>query len=102
MTLAEFLHRWSTAAASERANKDAFCIDLCRLLNVPPPNPSTGNPEQDTYAFEADALKRHAGKANSVGKIDLYKEGCFILEAKQGSDGKSKKRGRASEAPRAM
>ena len=91
----KFIAKWSASAAAERANKDAFLIDLCELLNVPKPNPATGDPEKDTYIFERDALTPHEGGTVSVGKVDLYKEGHFILEAKQGSEQDSKKVGTA-------
>ena len=37
----------------------------------------------------------HEGETVTVGHIDLYKEGCFILEAKQGSEKGSRKLGTA-------
>jgi hypothetical protein len=95
MTLDEFIARWLKSGASERANKDLFLTELCDQLATDHPDVATGDAETDRYVFEADAVKRNAGKANSVGKMDLYKEGCFIFEAKQGSDVKAKKRGTA-------
>jgi hypothetical protein len=62
---------------------------------VPRPDPATGDPELDRYTFERDALIVDEGEKRSIGKMDLYKEGCFILEAKQGSDEGSKKVGSA-------
>ena len=50
---------------------------------------------KDTYIFERDTLTPHEGGTISVGKVDLYKEGHFILEAKQGSEKESKKVGTA-------
>jgi hypothetical protein len=41
---------------------------------------------RDAYVFEADAVVPHEGGTVTIGKIDLYKAGCFVLEAKQGSD----------------
>ncbi len=35
------------------------------------------------------------GEAPAHGRIDLYKEGCFLLEAKQGSSAASRKIGTA-------
>jgi hypothetical protein len=90
-----FISRWSASAASERANKDSFLNDLCDVLDVPRPMPATGDPEKDSYVFERDATLVHEGSPVSVGHIDLYKEGCFILEAKQGSEKGSKKLGTA-------
>lgn len=90
-----FIAKWAASGAAERANKDFFLIELCDLLDVPRPNPTTGDPDQDVYVFEADARTPHEGGTVSIGKADLYKEGCFILEAKQGSEAGSKKVGTA-------
>ena len=90
-----FTAKWSASGAAERANKDAFLLDLCDLLGVPRPNPATGDPERDRYTFERDALIVDEGEKRSIGKMDLYKEACFVLEAKQGSDEGSKKVGSA-------
>jgi hypothetical protein len=95
MDLLEFVARWSESAAAERANKDAFLIDLCDVLGVPRPDPAKGDPEQDLYVFERDSLIAHEGEKVTIGKIDLYKDGCFILEAKQGSGPDAKKLGTA-------
>jgi hypothetical protein len=95
MKIEEFIAKWSASGAAERANKDAFLINLCSVLGVPPPDPVTGNPEKDLYVFEKDAILVHEGKPSTVGKIDLYRHQKFILEAKQGSDAGSKKHGTA-------
>lgn len=90
-----FVARWSKSAAAERANKDAFLLELCDVLDLPRPEPTTGDPAHDRYVFEHDAQILHEGGRVTIGKIDLYKEGALLLEAKQGSDEKSKKRGTA-------
>ncbi len=95
ITFTVLIEKWSASAAAERANKDAFLIDVCDALGVPRPNPSTGDPDQDTYAFERDAQLINEGAKISVSHMDLYKEGCFILEAKLGSETGSKKLGTA-------
>lgn len=95
MQISDFIARWSASGAAERANKDLFLIDLCVALDVSPPEPSSGDTEKDVFTFERDALIAHPGGIASVGKIDLYKQECFILEAKQGSDVGAKKLGTA-------
>jgi hypothetical protein len=90
-----FITKWAGSGAAERANKDAFLIDLCDALGVPRPAPTTGDTEKDTYVFERDAKLAHEGGAVTIGKIDLYKSGAFILEAKQGSEAGAKKIGTA-------
>ena len=95
MTLAELFAKWSHSQAAERANAQAFVGDLCRALGVPEPDPSTGDASRDVYVFERDAVLRHETGPATVGKMDLYKHGCLILEAKQGSEAGSKKLGTA-------
>lgn len=90
-----FIAKWEASGAAERANKDAFLLDLCDVLGVPRPTPTTGDTEKDLYVFERDAKLSHAGGAVTIGKIDLYKSGAFILEAKQGSEAGAKKIGTA-------
>lgn len=93
MDISAFIEKWSASSGSEAANKDAFLLDLCDVLDVPRPNPTTGRAIDDRYVFEKDARMRAEDGTISVGKMDLYKEDCFILEAKQGSDQDSEKRG---------
>lgn len=90
MTYPEFEARWKPAGGAERANYGLFLQDLCDLIGVPRPDPTTDNPAQDAYVLERavefnDGAKRSTGRA-SVGRIDLYKRGCFVLETKQGTD----------------
>lgn len=42
----------------------------------------------DRYVFEYPVTFRHPDNSTSPGRIDLYKRGCFVLEAKQGADAK--------------
>lgn len=95
MDLSTFIFKWKDSGASERANKDSFLRDLCDVLGAPRPDAKTGDPDRDQYVFEREAVLVHGGERHSVGFIDLYKRGCFILEAKQGSDADSKKIGTA-------
>jgi hypothetical protein len=95
VTLDAFIERWSSSGAAERANKDQFLAELCDALGVPRPDPTTGDPARDRYVFECDAVQVAEGRKQSIGKIDLYKDGCFLLEAKQGSEAGSPKLGTA-------
>jgi len=90
-----FIAKWAAAGPSERANKDLFLAELCAVLDVPPPNPSANDPERDTYVFEREAKLAHEGGESTIGRIDLYKQDCFILEAKQASGEGSSKLGKA-------
>jgi hypothetical protein len=87
MDLAGFVDQWrKNSSGSERSNKDHFILDLCDVLDVPRPAPATGDRARDLYVFEADVLSVHEGGTITTLKADLHKRGCFILEAKQGSE----------------
>src|ERR1700679_3420530 len=87
MDLASFVDRWrKDSSGSERSNKNLFFTELCDVLDLPHPSPSTGDRARDLYVFEADVLSVHEGGTITTLKADLYKHGCFILEAKQGSE----------------
>ena len=77
-----FIARWRASSAAERANYVLFLSELCSVLELERPNPQTSDPARDAYVFEKPAPLVHG----ATGRIDLYKRGCFVLEAKQGSD----------------
>jgi hypothetical protein len=67
----DFIAKWSASSGAERANKDAFLVELCDVLGVPRPSPTTGDPGKDTYVFEKDAPFVSEGGMRSMGKVDL-------------------------------
>ncbi len=74
-----FIDRWQNAGASERANAQLFLTELADLLGVE----RASNSHFDGYSFEFPVrLPKHDGTFGE-GRIDLYKRGCFVLEAKQ-------------------
>lgn len=78
-----FLARWQFAGGSERANYQLFLTELCALLELPLPEPACDDTRDNAYVFERRVvIKQPDGSANN-GFIDLYKRGCFVLEAKQ-------------------
>jgi hypothetical protein len=81
--LEAFLTRWRKLEGSERANYQLFVGALCDLLNLPAPEPATGQPELDGYVFERRVIFRHGDGSESAGFIDLYRRGAFVLEAKK-------------------
>lgn len=81
----DILSKWRHSSGAERANAQAFLIDVCRALDVDPPHPATSDPERDDYVFEKPVAIPHEGRKVTIGRIDLYKRGHFVLEAKQGS-----------------
>ena len=80
-----FIQRWKPSGGSEMANFPSFAAELTRLLGVDPPKPATSDGQNNDYRFERPVTFTHTGKAGR-GRIDLYRRGCFILEAKQGAD----------------
>lgn len=87
-----FLARWQDSVGNERANYQGFFLDLCAALGVEPPPPK-GNVQGDPYCFDKD-IKFYGGKLESTRFADFYKEGCFLIEAKQGSNESNKGHGK--------
>lgn len=82
----EFIARWKGSQASERGNYVSFLNELCALLGVPAPDPATKDAARDGYVYERAVLFDDGEGRTSANYIDLYKRGCFVLEAKQGSE----------------
>ncbi|WP_374682871.1 class I SAM-dependent DNA methyltransferase [Accumulibacter sp.] len=80
---AAFIARWRTADGSELANYQLFVTDLCRLLDVPSPDPARDDTRDNAYVFERRVSFRHGDGSSSNGRIDCYKRGHFVLEAKK-------------------
>ncbi len=78
-----FITRWAASGAAERANYQLFLSELCDLLGVERPRPATADPAANAYVFEKPVPLAHG----TTGFIDLYRRGCFVLEAKQGPGG---------------
>lgn len=75
----DFIAKWSGVTASELSTAQSFALDLCHLLGVEPPHPDA----EQQYMFERPVTFAHGDGSNSAGRIDLYKRGCFVLEAKK-------------------
>lgn len=74
----DFIQKWSAVKASELSTAQSFVSDLCELLDVAKPHPTA---EQD-YMFERPVTFTHGDGSTSAGRIDCYKRGHFVLEAK--------------------
>lgn len=84
-TVEAFIDRWKPSSGSEMANFQTFANELTDVLEVDRPKPATSDGENNDYRFERPVTFTHTGR-KSRGRIDLYKQGCFILEAKQGGN----------------
>jgi hypothetical protein len=81
-----FVTRWRASGAAERANYQLFLSELCDVLQVPRPDPALPDEAGNAYVFEKTVRFANPDGTESLGRIDLYRRGCFVLEAKQGSD----------------
>ena len=79
-----FIERWATSGGAERANYGQFLSELCRVLGVPEPEPTKPDDQDNAYVFEKSVFDPHDEGKPTVRRIDLYRRGCFVLEAKQG------------------
>ena len=86
MNVDDFITRWKASGGSEISNFQTFANELCDLIGVPKPDPATQNAKTDAYCFERPVTFIHTG-TKSHGRIDLYRAGHFVMEAKQGTDG---------------
>jgi hypothetical protein len=84
--LENFIIRWKASGASERANYQLFLTELCYLLGVEKPKPASANVKEAVYSFERPVVFDDGEGSSTTNFIDLYKQQCFVLEAKQGSD----------------
>lgn len=85
----DFIDRWKPSGGSEMGNSQLFATELTDLLDVERPKPAMSDGQNNDYRFERPVTFTHTGR-NKNGRIDLYRKGCFILEAKQGSEAQSK------------
>lgn len=84
MDVEAFIQRWSgREGGAERANYAMFLGELCDVLGVSRPDPADATAHQNDYALERAVRPRDSDGGGAPKRIDLYKRGCFILEAKQ-------------------
>lgn len=97
-----FIRRWEGSGAAERANYQLFLSELCDIIGVSRPNPAVADDSLNDYVFERAVVFQHGDGNTSTGRMDLYRRGCFVLEAKQGSDGPDPGEEALSEAARQL
>ncbi len=79
LTPEDFIKRWQGVTASELATAQTFVIDLCELLQVPKPHATADR----GYMFERPVTFVHGNGSTSAGRLDCYRRGHFVLEAKK-------------------
>ncbi|MGE0418089.1 MAG: class I SAM-dependent DNA methyltransferase [Acetobacteraceae bacterium] len=96
-----FIARWQgREGGQERANYALFLTELCDTLGLPHPDPATATTEDNDYVFERVVQETAVDGTTSLRRIDLYRKGCFVLEAKQSRQrGGRKELGGADQAP---
>src|SRR5688500_13079577 len=80
-----FVGHWRHTGGSELANTQSFINGLCALIGVAPPDGSRADDAHNDYVFERRVFQDNGDGTQSFGRIDCYRRGAFILEAKQGS-----------------
>lgn len=81
-----FIRRWQACeGGAERANYALFLTELCAIIGVNPPDPAHATSARNDYVFERAVVL--PGDEDRRGRIDLYKRGSFVLEAKQSREG---------------
>ncbi len=83
LTLPEFIARWQSAHGPERGNMQLFLQELTQVLNLPAPEPT--GPDSG-YCFEKQVPNYTPEGKFTKNYMDLYKAGCFLLEAKRTPD----------------
>ncbi|TGQ43692.1 MULTISPECIES: DNA methyltransferase [unclassified Mesorhizobium] len=84
LPIAAFIRRWSNLdGGQERANYSLFLAELCDVIGVRRPDPALAAHDFNDYVFERRVERKLPDGTTEAGRIDLYKRGCFILEAKQ-------------------
>ena len=80
-----FLKTWKGSHGNERANYQSFFQDFCLALGVDSPPPK-GNIPGDPYCFDKEVKFYHSDRDTTTRFSDFYKEGHFVIEAKQGGE----------------
>jgi hypothetical protein len=80
-----FITRWENSGAAERANYQMFLSELCDIIGVPRPDPTSPDPAKNLYVFDRAITRVNPDGSSVTNYIDLYKARHFVNETKQGS-----------------
>ena len=75
MQVEAFIRRWSASRRNETAGSKPHFLDLCSLLDLPPPKEDR---DGSIYAFEKAVAKANGRK----GWADVWRRDCFGWEYK--------------------
>ena len=82
MDIEAFIARWSHCrGGAERSNAALYLVEMLTALGLPSPDPASADTVHNDYVFERAVRSGFDGAFPR--RIDLYKRGCFVLEAKQ-------------------
>jgi len=79
-----FITRWENSGAAERANYQMFLSELCDILEVPRPDPTSPDPAKNLHVFDRAITRVNPDGSSVTNYIDLYKARHFVCETKQG------------------
>ncbi|GGE25329.1 hypothetical protein GCM10011360_12150 [Primorskyibacter flagellatus] len=88
MLIDEFISRWQASGGNEMANFQTFATELCDIIGVDRPKPAQSDGQTNDYRFERPITETHTGRRHHR-RMDLYRQGCFVMEAKQGAGPKA-------------
>ncbi len=80
-----FITRWENSGAAERANYQMFLSELCDIIEVPRPDPTSPDSTKNLYVFDRAITRVNPDGSSVTNYIDLYKARHFVNETKQGS-----------------
>lgn len=81
--LERLIEEATSSGGSELANYQLFVMRLCEVLSVDGPAMAQEQNSLNDYVFERRVDFKHPDGSRTAGRIDCYKRGCFVLEAKQ-------------------
>ena len=82
-----FITRWENSGAAERANYQMFLSELCDIIEVPRPDPTSPDPAKNLHVFDRAITRVNPDGSSVTNYIDLYKARHIVCETKQGTSG---------------
>ena len=78
--------RWNSSNGAKQTNSQTFLSELCDALCLLQPDFAQTVNEDNIYSFERGVYVQGNDVANVSKRFDIYRHGCFLLDAKQGRD----------------